>query len=52
MLTKTAIANFVDNGYVVVRRAVPSDVITECQNLVWTDLSSRGIKRDDRSTWT
>jgi len=52
MLTKTAIANFVDDGYVVLRRAVPSDVITECQNMVWTDLSSRGIKRDDRSTWT
>lgn len=52
MLTKTALASFVDDGYVVVRRAVPSDVITECQKLVWTDLSSRGVKRDDRSTWT
>src|SRR5215470_20453048 len=52
MLTKTAIANFVDDGYVVLRRAVPSGVITECQNMVWTDLSSRGFKRDDRSTWT
>jgi len=52
MLTKTAIANFVDDGYLVVRRAVPSDVIAECQNVVWMDLLSRGITRDDRSTWT
>ena len=52
MLTKTAIANFVDDGYLVVRRAVPSEVIAECQNVVWMDLLSRGITRDDRSTWT
>jgi len=52
MLTKTDIEHFIDDGYVVVRRAVAADVITECQNVVWNDLLSRGIKRYDRSTWT
>src|SRR5206468_11624985 len=52
MLTKADIGHFIDDGYVVVRRAVPADVITECQNVVWKDLLSLGIERDDRSTWT
>ena len=52
MLMKADIEHFLDNGYVIVRGAIPGDVIAECQDEVWKDLLSRGIKRDDRSTWT
>ena len=31
---------------------LPADVIIGCQNVVWRDLSSRGIERCNRSTWT
>jgi hypothetical protein len=52
VLTRPQIEQFVADGYVALRGAVPIDVIHECQDVVWKILSSRGIERDDRSTWT
>jgi Phytanoyl-CoA dioxygenase (PhyH) len=52
MLTRPQIEQFLADGYVALRGAVPADVIRECQDVVWRDLSSRGIERGDRSTWT
>jgi hypothetical protein len=52
MLTGPEIERFLADGYVAMRGVVPSDVIAECQDVVWRDLSSRGIDREDRSTWT
>ena len=52
MLTGPEIAQFLIDGYVALRGAVPADVIIGCQNGVWRDLSSRGIERCNRSTWT
>lgn len=52
MLTRQQIEQFIADGYATLRRAVPIDVIRKCQDVVWEHLSSRGIGRDDRSTWT
>jgi Phytanoyl-CoA dioxygenase (PhyH) len=52
VLTRQQIEQFVADGYVALRGAVPIDVIRECQDVVWRDLDSRGIRRDDRSTWS
>jgi Phytanoyl-CoA dioxygenase (PhyH) len=51
VLTRPQIEQFVADGYVALRGAVPRDVVHECQDVVWRHLSSRGIERDDRSTW-
>jgi hypothetical protein len=52
MLTAAEIERFVDDGFVVVRSAVPAGVITECQDVLWKELEARSIRRADRSTWT
>jgi Phytanoyl-CoA dioxygenase (PhyH) len=52
VLTRPQIEQFVADGYVALRGAVPIDVIHECQDVVWASLATRGIERDHRSTWT
>ena len=52
MLTAADIGRFISDGYVAVRRAIPTDVISGCQDVLWMDLATRGIGRTDRSTWT
>jgi hypothetical protein len=52
VLTAAQIEQFINEGYVAARGAVPSDVITDCQDALWMDLATRGVNRADRSTWT
>lgn len=52
MLTDEEISRFVTDGYVAVRGAVPAEVTRACQDVIWSELAERGVRRDDRSTWT
>ncbi len=52
MLTDEEIRGFVSDGYVAVRGAVPAEVTRACQDVIWSELVSSGVCRDDRSTWT
>jgi hypothetical protein len=51
VLTAAEVEQFIHDGYVAVRGAVPTDVITHCQDVLWMDLATRGVNRTDRSTW-
>jgi hypothetical protein len=51
MLSQAEIDSFVGDGFVAVRRAVPGDVLIECQAEIWSALGDRGVRRDDPSTW-
>jgi hypothetical protein len=52
VLTDEEISGFVSDGYVAVRGAVPAEVTRACQDVIWSELASSGVRRDDRSTWT
>lgn len=52
VLSEEEIAAFITDGYVVIRGAVPAEVARECREAVWSELEKRGVRRDDRSTWT
>jgi len=52
VLTAADIGRFISDGYVAVRGAIPTDVISGCQDVLWMDLATRGVGRTDRSTWT
>lgn len=52
MLTLEEIARFIEDGYVVVRNAVTRDVVNACEDVIWTALVDRGVRRDEPSTWT
>jgi hypothetical protein len=52
VLTATAIRQFIRDGYIAVRGAVPADMVVECQGMLWKELANRGIERHDPSTWT
>jgi hypothetical protein len=52
MLTQTDINGFLRDGYVALRGAVPTAIIDACRDVVWSELSGRGVERDDSSTWT
>lgn len=51
MITRTEIDAFIRDGYVVLRGAVPTAIAEACRDIVWSELSQRGVDRDDRSTW-
>jgi hypothetical protein len=52
VLTDEEIGRFITDGYVAVRRAVPAEVAQACQDVIWSELARRGVRRDERSTWT
>jgi hypothetical protein len=52
MLSQAEIDTFVMDGFVALRGAVPADVLEACQDEIWSELSSRGVKREDPATWT
>lgn len=52
MLTDEEIASFEQDGYVVVRGAVPAETIGRCQDEVTAELAVRGIDVGDPATWT
>ncbi len=51
MLSPAEIDAFVTDGYVAVRGALPADVLRACQAEIWSELSGRGVRREDPSTW-
>ena len=52
MLSPDEIGRFVADGYVAVRGAIPPGVIPACQDIIWSELSAHGVRRDDPATWT
>jgi aminoglycoside-2''-adenylyltransferase len=48
----TAIDNFLADGFVAVRRAVPPGVVRTCAALIEDELCARGIDPRNRVTWT
>ena len=52
MLSADEISHFVADGYVAVRGAIPPDVTRACQDIIWAELASHGLRRDDPATWT
>jgi hypothetical protein len=52
VLTAEEISAFLADGYVAVRGAVPDDVAAECRDVIWSELESAGVLRDDPATWT
>lgn len=52
MLSPDELSRFAADGFAAVRGAVPPPVIRACQDTIWFELSARGVRRDDRATWT
>jgi hypothetical protein len=52
VLSGEAVETFIAEGFTVVRRAFPAEVAGACADGIWSALAERGIRRDDRSTWT
>ena len=52
VLTAEEISGFLADGFVAVRAAVPDAVLTECRDVIWSELEAGGVLRDDPATWT
>ena len=52
MLSPGQISSFLADGYVALRGAVPAELARACQDVVWSELRQRGVRRDDPATWT
>ena len=52
MLTQDDISAFLADGYAAVRQAIPADTVQACQDVIWSELGRRGVRRDDPSSWT
>jgi Phytanoyl-CoA dioxygenase (PhyH) len=52
VLSDKDIAAFIADGYVAVRGAMQPEVARACHDIIWSELESRGVRRDDQSTWT
>ena len=52
MLTAEEISAFLADGFVAARAAVPAAVVAECRDVIWSELESGGVLRDDPATWT
>lgn len=48
MLDDTAVASFIDNGYIHIAEAFPRELAEECRTLVWRDLDA---SPDDPDSW-
>lgn len=51
MLTPSELEHFRQNGFVAIRGAVPRAVAGACVDAVWTELTARGVRRDDETSW-
>jgi hypothetical protein len=51
-MSKPSTDGFLENGFVVVRRAVASEVIRECVDRIEDELRAHGVDPNDRATWT
>jgi hypothetical protein len=52
VLSPDELGLFAADGFVAVRGAIPPGVIHACQDTIWSELSPRGVCRDDPATWT
>jgi hypothetical protein len=52
VLSQAEIDGFVARGYVPIRGAVLPGVAQACQDVIWSELGTRGVMREDPSTWT
>ena len=52
MLSPGQISAFLADGYVALPGAVPAGLARACQDVVWSELGQRGVRRDDPATWT
>jgi hypothetical protein len=52
VLSGEAVETFIAEGFTVVRRAFPAEVAGACADGIWSAMAERGIRREDRSTWT
>jgi hypothetical protein len=52
VLSPDDISGFLASGYVAIRGAVPPGVARACQDVIWSELTQRGLLRDEPSTWT
>ncbi len=52
MLTEAEIEQFVTDGFVAIRGAVPKQVSAACVDVVWAELDQLGVGREDPATWT
>jgi hypothetical protein len=52
VLSQSEIEAFIADGYVAVRGAMPAGAPQACQDVIWSELGRRGMRRDDPSTWT
>ena len=52
MLGPDEIAQFVADGYVAVRGAIPPAVTRACQDIIWAELATHGVLRGAPATWT
>jgi hypothetical protein len=52
VLTESEIGQFVADGFVAIRGAVPKHVAAACVDVVWAELGKLGVDREDRETWT
>jgi hypothetical protein len=52
VLRPEEIDQFVADGYVAIRGAVPADVARACTDIIWAELATHGVRRDDPATWT
>jgi hypothetical protein len=52
VLSPGEIDRFVADGFVAVRGAIPAEVVRACQDIIWAELASRGVRRDDPASWT
>ena len=52
MLTGAETEAFLADGFVAVRGAVRADIAAQCCDQIWSELATRGVRRDDPSTWT
>ncbi|MEQ4210244.1 phytanoyl-CoA dioxygenase family protein [Actinopolymorpha sp. B9G3] len=52
MLTDAQLVAFRRDGFVAVRRAVPTAVVERCVDVIWQRLAERGVRRNEPATWT
>lgn len=52
VLTQEQVNQFIELGWVKVEQAFPKEAALEAQSIVWENVEKRGIRKDDRSTWT
>jgi hypothetical protein len=49
VLTTREVESFVADGFVAIRGAVPGDVVTACQDVIWAELGKLGVTEDPAS---